>query len=42
MRVEAVEVHSTRASVAPVQVQAQTPVGEEVQQRALRPQAQRP
>jgi hypothetical protein len=42
MRVEAVEVYSTRASVAPVQVQAQTAVGEEVLERALRAWPQHP
>jgi hypothetical protein len=42
MRVEAVEVHSPRVSVAPVQVQAQTAVGEEVLERALRAWPQHP
>jgi len=42
MRVESVEAHATRASVAPVEVQAQTAVGEEVQEHALRPRAQHP
>jgi len=42
VRVESVEAHATRASVAPVEVQAQTAVGEAVQERALRPRAQEP
>ncbi len=41
MRVESVEAHATRASVAPEQVQAQTPMGEQVLHAALGPQPQR-
>ena len=42
MRIESVEAHATRASVAPVQVQAQTAVGEEVPDLARGPRLQRP
>jgi hypothetical protein len=42
VRVEAGEAHATRASVAPVEVHAQTAMGEEMLERAGRPWAQRP